>query len=261
MESKPLVLGSTQLLVPPYIESDPVLWFSLLESEFNSKSILLDSVKFSHLTMRLPPNVLLQVRDVILSTTEGNKYTELKALIINRTTPSERIRMQKLFGGLQLDNRKPSALLAELRVCLGGLSMDELLLRELWLQRLPDQVQGILTLAKSSSLNETAQMADEIIERVIPCHQIVAPVSKFQPSSSSADQTDVRSEIAALRRDLERATVERRGCTKNCLRRRSPSLTSSAICRIHRKYGDKARNCHKPCSFHKLQSGNFKADA
>lgn len=263
-ESKPVIVSTISLLVPPFMDKDPAYWFELLELEFSCKGVTDDSIRFSFLTTRLPPNVLILIKDVVQRSAVGERYTMVKQAVISRLAPSERSRMSQLFGASPLGEKKPSALLTEMRNCVGNSLMDERFLRELWMQRLPEYIQGILVMAQALPLDETARMADGILERY---SQVPSPISSISsdpsgsPRQPRSDVADAMAEIAALRRDFQRATIAPRQRSRTRSRHRSPTPGARPICRIHRKYGDAARSCHPPCFYRQSKSGNRKADA
>ena len=261
--SKRFVVNPT-ISVPTYIESDPAFWFVLLEDEFLRKDFTEDASKYTLLIKFLPTEILLQMKDVIKAAPQGQKYALVKEAIISRTAPSELSRVQKLLGSLQLGDRKPSALLNEMRDCLGTATMDESLLREMWIQRLPEDAQNVLTFAKSSPLSEVASMADELLERRRSKSTLNA-VNQSIPGTSTQTLESLAAQVAELQQSIlqlscsngrNRPQSHRRSATA---RRRSPSSNGRPICRIHRKYGDNARNCIKPCFYRQHQAGNARA--
>ena len=149
-EPKRFVLTTPDIAVPSFISKDPEYWFHFLETEFCARNINDDSARFSQLSRKLPEDVLLQVRDTVLAAPEGERYDSVKHAVLTRTVQSERSRFQQLFGNLEVVGKKPSSILVEMRRLLGTSHMDESLLKELWLQKLPDYAQAILVAAKCS---------------------------------------------------------------------------------------------------------------
>ncbi|CAH8465108.1 unnamed protein product [Dicrocoelium dendriticum] len=251
------------LVVPPFIEKDPVLWFMILEAEFTSKHVTNDSAKFNHLLTRLPTDITLALRDLIITSCPPDRYNSLKNAVIKRVTPSVKSRLHKLFTGLQLGSSKPSALLLEMRGLLQGLHMDESLLRELWLQRLPENVQAMLSLAKSQPLSEVADIADDMMDRFTgpPCPSssslrspdvgfTVDPSVQTIGTATPPSTGELLAEIAALRQEVQSLKLHRHQ-RDSPSRSPSPSRrrTRRPICRYHTRFGRSARNCIKPCSF------------
>ncbi|KAG0422516.1 hypothetical protein HPB47_001666, partial [Ixodes persulcatus] len=132
-------------------------------------------------------------------------------------TPTER-----LGGGIgrcelhaeELGDRRPTQFLRHLQHLLGdkASSLDAAILRELFLQRLPTAVRVGLAAAHRLTLAELAELADRMMEVAGP--------------TINAAQTapDVTSELAQLRKDLQKLTIE----VAN-LRLVEPSMTTTTI--------------------------------
>ncbi|GFY72531.1 uncharacterized protein TNIN_19881 [Trichonephila inaurata madagascariensis] len=79
---------------------------------------------------------------------------------LNRLTDTEESRLKKLLTEMELGDRRPSDLLRQMK-SLAGSSISDELIKSLWLQRLPQQTQAILSTSKDILNN--AEMADKII--------------------------------------------------------------------------------------------------
>jgi len=65
---------------------------------------------------------------------DKDKYTHLKTALINRFTDSEEKKLRQLLAGIELNDKKPSDLLCEIKQFSGGTISD--ILHSIWLQRL-----------------------------------------------------------------------------------------------------------------------------
>ncbi|CAH8514081.1 unnamed protein product [Dicrocoelium dendriticum] len=254
------MLSVVSLSVPPFWDMDPVLWFAHLEAEFYNHRITSDYAKYCKLLSYLPKEISMQVRDVIISQTE-NRYEALKEATIKRVMPSEKVRLQQLFRDLQLGDKLPSTLLREMQQLLGSSTMDETLLRELWLQRLPENTQAILATVSSVSLTQLADLADRVIERSQP----QADASKMnavasQGTSITGLQSTIealQAQVATLSRQVQQLTMTRRRPSRSKSPfKRSQSSNRQASCWYHQRFGTAARKCVKPCNFAEKQ-GNL----
>ncbi|CAH8564643.1 unnamed protein product [Dicrocoelium dendriticum] len=254
------LLSVVSLSVPPFWDIDPLLWFAHLEAEFYNHRITSDYAKYCKLLSYLPKEISTQVRDVIISQTE-NRYEALKEATIKRVMPSEKVRLQQLFRDLKLGDKLPSTLLREMQQLLGSSTMDETLLRELWLQRLPENTQAILATVSSVSLTQLADLADRVIERSQP-HVDASKMNAVasQGTSITGLQSTIealQTQVATLSRQVQQLTMDRRRHS----RYKSPCKLSNsnnrqASCWYHQRFGTAARKCIKPCSFAKKQ-GNL----
>ena len=144
---------------------------------------------------------------------QATYYDTLKTQLIKRTAASEQRKLQQLFSGEELGDRKPTQLLRRMQQLVGdklGTADNDSFLRELFLQRLPPNVRMILASSDSSlSLDKLAELADKVAEVALPT---VATVIETPPQPDEVKQ--LRAEVARLKDRLESMNTE--------LRRRSP---------------------------------------
>lgn len=120
---------------------------------------------FHHVVSSLGHEYAVEVRDLILTPPPTEPYTVLKRQLITRTQTSEQKRLQQLLVSEELGTWTPAQLLRTMRQLLGDNTMDDKLLRPLFLQRWPSQVRIVLaSSADDLSLEALAAMADCIFE-------------------------------------------------------------------------------------------------
>lgn len=274
-EATPLDITVVRTLrLPRFWTADPQLWFAQVESQFTTSHITSQAQRFHHVVAALPPETAVDIRDIILEPPTTNPYDNLKAELIKRTSASEHQRLQQLLTSEELGDRTPSQLLRRLQQLLGerAATFDPALLRELFLQRLPNNVRMVLTSASGLALVQLAQLADTVMEVAAPqvAAPQVAPIAATQshllgaPANISAAETtedsfrtDIQQAIKALTAQVaaltSRSRSEHRQRSTSRPRYSSPSQTRavsrhSDICWYHRTFGDRARNCVGPCS-------------
>ena len=251
-----LTIAGVSAKLPSFWPSDVELWFSLCEAEFDACGITRQESRFGHIARTLPPEVAQEVRDLIVTRPATDPYDALKAAVIKRTSVSEQRRLRELLNDEELGDRKPSQLLRRMQQLLGPRKFDEVLLRQLFLQRLPTHVQSILAVSKDTvSLEGLAELADRILDvqpSVPP--RVVAEVSRDDRldrlERSVARLTDSISSLLTS----SRTRTSSRGHDR--LRHRSGSRSrhgngdsaESEQCWYHRKFGDRAERCVSPCS-------------
>ncbi|XP_066253847.1 uncharacterized protein [Euwallacea similis] len=147
---------------PPFSRTDPELWFSQLESQFFINGVTSDDLKFHTTIGIMDTESLICVRDLIIKPPMNNKFQTLRQKVLDALVESQEKKYKKLFSQLQLGDKKPSILLSEMN-SLGGSSLQEEMLKTLWMQRLPHNMQTILT-ACSLPLSEVANIADKIAD-------------------------------------------------------------------------------------------------
>lgn len=240
--------------IPPLWKSNIKLWFIQLESNFELAKITNDATKYNHLITAIDPETLTAVSDILFSPPETNKYETLKERLIAEFSASENEQIRRLISELHLGNDKPSHMLRKMRE-LGGSNVKDDFLKTLWFQRLPPEIQTILSIS-SESLDNLAKMADKIADVRAVSENVfaVARSAESAPSVFPPDEINIlRSEIAALNKKVERLTF-RNSHRGNNPRQRSSSRGRSQTrdknyCYYHSRFGSKAHKCRSPCSY------------
>lgn len=235
--------------VPPFWKPDPVLWFAQLESQFFRANITQDETKYHIVVSEIESAILAQVSDILTDITIVNKYEEIKKRLIQQFADSEEHRLRKLLKETPIGDNKPSQLLREMRDLAGKRLSDEVL-KSLWLQRLPEQAQMILS-TMNENLSKTAEIADKIIEVAKPV-EICA-----LGSGASGEIAALTTMVAELTKKIERLEVNNRSRTptrghfRDHARNRSHSRSQSQTgeCWYHNVFKERAHKCLPPCSF------------
>ncbi|CAH8536673.1 unnamed protein product [Schistosoma guineensis] len=253
LSSKSISVGAISVPLPIFNPRKAELWFARLESFFVANKITNQSTKFSYANSLLPDDVIEQVPDVIFKPDPDSPFDCLKREVIRVTSLTDQQTIDQLLANVELGDNTPSQLKRHMTNLLGNRTVDKRLLYQLWLRRLPQNIQQILAIGDEDvDFDRLADIADRIYER-----SKTHLVSQIQ--SSSAD------EIAELRRSVDILTKQiaqiqllnashskRRG-TSTSRRRRSPSTTRHNICWYHRTYGKQAKKCTPPCNFASTQ--------
>ncbi|GFY33051.1 uncharacterized protein TNCV_2230021 [Trichonephila clavipes] len=134
----------------------------------------------------LDPETLSHVSDIILSPPAANKYITLSDRLIREFADSEHRKIKKkLLTELQLDDDKPSHLLRKMKEMSGGQLQDEFL-KNLWLQRLPSQIQAVLSVS-SETLDKLAEIADKVAD-VAFTSAVYSTTSAPEPNTKNSPQ-------------------------------------------------------------------------
>ena len=105
-----------------------------------------------------------EVQDLLFDPPEEGPYEKLKEQLIARLPDSERQKLPQLLTAEELGDRKPSQLLRKMQLLLGKKAkfIDISLLCELFLQRLPSNVQMILASADEMTIDKLANRAMDV---------------------------------------------------------------------------------------------------
>ena len=178
----------------------------------------------------------------------------------------------------ELGDRKPSQLLRRMEQLVGDQQLDKGIFKQLFLQRLPQNVRLILaSTSESLSLSDLADLADRIIEVHVPVVNAVAPatdaglhVAAVRPAPASdsaqtpradlvgqiADLTKLVRELATTVGHMQRARSRSRSRSKSRTRKkrdftpvRSEPAEDTGLCWYHDRYGNNAHHCRSPCTW------------
>lgn len=260
--SRPPDVAVLQLRLPTFVRKNPHVWFAQVEAVFDLHRVTSEATRFRHLLCNLPPEVADEVADVIGAPLNDAPYQRLKQSILDRTTASESARLRHLLTHEELGDRRPSQLLNTMRQLVGASNVDSngALLKELFLQRLPQSTRIVLAAAGDLTLDRAAELADRVHDATFPSVATLASTA----DSSAVSRLETRIDQLAASIEALRASPDRRcGSSPRPTRRSSSpggsisrSSRSSSICWYHRTFQHRARHCTSPCSW----SGNATRD-
>ncbi|GFR07389.1 uncharacterized protein TNCT_544331 [Trichonephila clavata] len=233
--------------MPVYNRSDPILWFVMCKSTFalaTPKPITESLTKYNYIVAHLPPNTASLVRDVLMHPDATNKKRTHKSF--RGIVPAGD---SETSFGEELGSRKPSELLRNMKRRAESLNVDDKLMTELFLQRLPSSVQTILAAVSDLTLDKAADIADRIFE-VSP-----SPIETFSVSKEQSLESKLFREIEKLNQRIDRLSISRGRSpyrrNKNSRERSISNKRDFSICWFHRRFGKKCRDekCIKPCTW------------
>ena len=246
--------------LPPYWAADPLAWFAQVDAVFATRRVANQKVKFQHIVASLAPEFISEIRDIIVSPPTEAPYEALKALLITRTQSSEQRRLHQLLTTEELGDRQPTQLLRKMQQLLGTNSMDESLFRQLFEQRLPNNVRMVLASSSASlTLEEVACMADRIMEVAADPGHIHAVAREPQPDRLAKLEAQVQELTTAVKNlTKHRRSGGDRGRSQS-RDRRPPQSTpktngeastgTAGYCYYHDRFGANAHSCRPPCSY------------
>lgn len=250
--------------LPSYGVHNPRLWFAQVESIFDFRRIKSQQTKYSCIVAHLPSEVAVEIADLIYDRPPLNPYDTLKSALINRTAATDEQNLRVLLAGVEMGDRTPSQLLRHMTQLQGNQTVNEAILKELWLQNLPADIRKVLSIVdKDTTMLKLAELADQVfscygakastsiqaVASTSPCSEIETLKQQFSDLSLQL------AKVTAILTERPRSTSRSRSVNRRMPFRRD---TSTIICRYHRRFGSKARNCIKPCCYEPAQ-GNVQA--
>ena len=262
----------------PVFTYDISTWFTHVEATWYSAA-LTDADKFQLIVAAIPSDVAALICNLLQQPPEKDKYPAIKAALLQVLGRTRLSYLQQL-DALQLDGRRPSALLSHMQALnnASGMPMPELLLRHRHLQLMPADLRlHLAALSETLSLQDYAQKADHLYE-VFTHGSTTGPspsaVSGLHdtPSSpqcnavtNSSYSSDVsasvlpRSERIGKRPDMPQAASAYEAALEKIVTRlerletrlnvRNVQPRGSNECYYHRRFGAHARRCQFPCTW------------
>ncbi|BHF65222.1 hypothetical protein SprV_0200823200 [Sparganum proliferum] len=158
-------IHAVHFTLPDFWQHAPELYFIRIESAFYSANITKELSKYHKLVEVLPANIISQVQPLLVNPPADDPYSALKAEILRLNAVPDRQRYHQLIKEESVGDRKPSELLRRMRSLLGDMQVDEKLVKEMFLERLPADVQTILASGSQDlTFSHLAEMADRMIE-------------------------------------------------------------------------------------------------
>nr|VZH95960.1 unnamed protein product [Spirometra erinaceieuropaei] len=223
-------LHAINFTLPEFWQHAPELYFIRIESAFYSANVTKELAKYHKLVEVLPASVISQVQSLLANPPADAPYSALKAEILRINSVSDRQRYHQLIKEESLGDRKPSELLHRMRCLLGDMQVDDKFVKEMFLERLPTDVQTILA---SGSQDLTVSQLAEMADRMIEVQRFQSPSVAQISSSSSVNEhllkqvSAMADEMASLKIQLSRLTSSR---SRSRRRSRSRPRTADTCC-------------------------------
>lgn len=232
---------------PQFWRVDLKLWQIQLEAQFQIANVVQDTTKYNYVISTITtdiPQIITQVADFVVNPPVRNKYEEIKARLIDIYSDSNEKKLRKLLNEVSLGDKKPLQLLVEMSR-LGGTAISQEVMKTLWMQHLPTNIQSVLT-ASSDSLDSFARMADRISEIEQPKAYSVAQDNNDNLAAAIEKLTR---QVAELK--LEQRQFQQKRSKSPVSRGVSPSgaRDGSGLCWYHLRFKEKARACKSPCNY------------
>jgi hypothetical protein len=216
-------VGAVSLKLPVSFCGEPEVWFTRVEAQFSNRNITVDLTKFNYVVAALNDETASEVKAVLIDPPEEDKYLALRKALLEAYGTTQARKGAELLGLAGLGDRKPTALLRNMR----SLNSDaDTLFRALFLQQLPSDVRGVVASLNLTTLDELAVAADHYME--------ANPTS----GSSSVFAASMSNRSNLHDRRSRRTTFDR-----------NVNPAGNFVCHYHATYGPRARSCRPGCAF------------
>lgn len=267
LEDDKIHINRVSIRTPPFCKDRPALWFASLESQFVINGITQESTKFHYAIAHLDTDCTKEVEEIILQPPATNPYTTLKNAIISQFSVSYEEKVRRLLEQEQMGDRKPSSFFRYLR-SLAGPAFPDQLLKTIWSNRLPRQVQIVLAAQQQQTITELADLADKLSEisaQPSEVHQVTgnSPSSSLDSNGTiiaaiQKQVADLTLAVAALTDFKNRPSRPRSRSTSRHRNHSQSSLHNDEYCWYHNCFGPRATKCIHPCTWSnkKHEQGN-----
>lgn len=239
MANPPPEISRVAAKLPPFWKTDPIVWFIQVEAQFAISGITQDETKYNTVIANVDSSILGEVSDLLIAPPNEQKYDAIKTRLIRSFADSEERKLKTLLQDIELGDKKPSSLLKEMRQ-LAGTRISESVLKSLWLNRLPNTMQPVLTVL-DVTLTNLADAADKLVD-TLGSHQVNAVSNDARTTMN--DYSELKAEIEALSRKLD--SQNRRRSRSRSRSNYRHQMSYGDKCFYHAKFGMKAFKCSGP---------------
>ncbi|XP_046810027.1 uncharacterized protein LOC124420610 [Lucilia cuprina] len=259
---------STTIKLLQFWTNCPEAWFIHAEMQFANRKVTQDITKYEYVVTALPQDVIVTVLDIIQKPPSSNRYDHLKKILIERHSMSENTKLDKILSNSEMGDQKPSEFYRSLAL-LGNSNFSPDVLRKIWLRKLPNNINVVLTGSNLTDINELTRLAD-IIWEVLQSNKI-ASIRDTTPIHSANSYSlekvvenlvqattnicnsfnNLSLDVASIKNQLDGQQYRPLNRRLSRSRSRPRSTNRDWICRFHYRYGSEARRCEQPCSYYR----------
>ncbi|KAH8008709.1 hypothetical protein HPB51_003356 [Rhipicephalus microplus] len=174
-----------------------------VEAHFRLRQITSQQTRHCHLVSCLPPDVADDLADILASPHPSHPYDTLKAAMLSCKSESEHSRLQQLITATELGDRRPAQLLRRMRQLFlrPSAPQEEKLLRELFLQHLPQSMVPVLVAAGDVPVDTLAEMADRVAD-YSQAHSLNAVTTPPPATAADPALASIKNRLDALKHVL-----------------------------------------------------------
>ncbi|VDP33872.1 unnamed protein product [Schistosoma margrebowiei] len=235
----------------PFWPDNIEAWFCYAEADFSEHGVNGTHAQFLAVVKAIPREFNMYVTPSMFTSDVSEPYEILKRSILKRRDLTDRQRLDQLFNNINLQHGSVTDTLQRMREVIGPRTFYEGLFKQLFLSKLPQQVQVVLVSFQNNALDELAASADRTLENTKSSTTESFSV-KEKPHTTQNDITEfchTLTRYLSLRNDCNRSQSPRRSISRKRSVSRSRETNNPDWCWYHNEYGKSSRNCSKPCNF------------
>ncbi|VDP06276.1 unnamed protein product, partial [Schistosoma margrebowiei] len=200
----------------PFWPDNIEAWFCYAEADFSEHGVIDTRAQFLAVVKALPHEFIRYVTPSMFTSDVSEPYETLKRSILKRGDLTDRQRLDQLFNNIDLQHGSATDMLQRMREMIGLGTFEEGLFKQLFLSKLPQQVQAVLVSFQNNALDKLAASADRILEITKSCTTEVFSV-KEKPHTTQNDITELCHTLTHylhLRNDRNRSHSPRRSISR-----------------------------------------------
>ncbi|XP_044578952.1 uncharacterized protein LOC123261424 [Cotesia glomerata] len=227
-----------------------------------SKAVADDDEKFRAVITKLEQEHPTAIEQLVTNPPGQNKYLAIKTALINYYSLSREESFRTLVSGLSLKGRRPSELYAEM--CkLPGNAVGPEFIRTMWMDRMPKDMQMILSLAETLDSSILLELAEKTMSLCAKnANPQVAAIARNPHKDCDEKFQILTKEMKNLSTKIDSLVGAQRKSRSNSPHPQgSDSRTNSAdrapkLCFYHKKFGALAFKCVPKCSWDENQGNS-----
>ncbi|KAI5634390.1 hypothetical protein NE865_12886 [Phthorimaea operculella] len=184
-----------------------------------------------------------EAEEIIIRPPADNPYSKLKEALISRFSESREEKIRRLLEKEDIGDRKPSAFLRHLKSLADG-AVPEPLLQTIWMSRLTSQIQSILIGSSKTSLDDRAELADQLYEVANVSHIHAVATTTGGTASNSTELDTIKKQLEELTltvASLASSTHSNNRRSRSRSRPRYRTQQTQSLCWYHSRFGKRAR--------------------
>ncbi|VDO82605.1 unnamed protein product, partial [Schistosoma mattheei] len=174
-------LSSPSFQLMPFWPDNIEAWFCYSETDFSEHGVIDTRAQFLAVVKALPREFNRYVTPSMFTSDVYEPYGTLKRSILKRGDLGGRQSLDQPFNNIDLQHGSATDMLQRMREVTGQRTFDDGLFKQLFLSKLPQQVQAVLVSSQNNALDELAESSNTEVFSV-----------KEKPQTTQNDITELR---------------------------------------------------------------------
>ncbi|VDP23893.1 unnamed protein product [Schistosoma margrebowiei] len=174
----------------PFWPDNIEAWFCYAEADFHEHGVNDTLAQFLAVVKVLPRKFNRYVTSSMFTSDVSEPHETLKRSILKQENLTDRQRLDQIFNNIDLQHGSATEMLQRMKEVIGLRTFDEGLFKQLFLSKLPQQVQAVLISFRNNALDELAASADRVLEMTKSSTTEVFSV-KEKPQTTQNDITEL----------------------------------------------------------------------